>query len=112
MKLLYDENLSRRLLARLGDLYPESEHVVPSGLEALSDREIWTYAESRGFVIVTKDWDFVQLSSLLGHPPKVVWLRLGNCSTHNVAEVLRRRYLELLNFEHDDSTALLIVSSR
>jgi predicted nuclease of predicted toxin-antitoxin system len=49
---------------------------------------------------------------LLKHPPKVVWLRLGNCSTGNVAEVLRRRHLELLNFESDESAALLIVSSR
>jgi predicted nuclease of predicted toxin-antitoxin system len=112
VKLLYDENLSRRLLARLGDLYPDSEHVVPAGLEGADDRTIWAYAASRGLVIVTKDWDFVQLSSLLRHPPKVVWLRLGNCSTGNVAEVLRRRHLELLHFEGDESTALLIVSSR
>ena len=112
MKLLYDENLSRRLLRHLADLYPDSEHVVPAGLEGEDDRSIWAYAGSRGLVIVTKDWDFVQLSSLLGHPPKVVWLRLGNCSTRNVAEVLRRRHLELLNFESDGSTALLIVSSR
>jgi predicted nuclease of predicted toxin-antitoxin system len=85
VKLLYDENLSRRLLAPLGDLYPDSEHVVPAGLEGADDRTIWAYAASRGLVIATKDWDFVQLSSLLKHPPKVVWLRLGNCSTRNVA---------------------------
>jgi predicted nuclease of predicted toxin-antitoxin system len=112
VKLLYDENLSRRLLSGLADLYPDSEHVVPAGLEAAEDRDIWSYAAARGLVIVTKDWDFVQLSSVLGQPPKVVWLRLGNCSTRNVAEVLRRRHLELLNFESDDGTALLIVSSR
>ena len=112
MKLLFDENLSRKLISRLSDLYPDSEHVVPAGLESLSDREIWAYADSRGLVIVTKDWDFVQLSSLLGHPPKVVWLRLGNCSTRNVDEVLRRRHLELLHFQDDAGTALLIVSDR
>lgn len=112
MRLLFDENLSRKLVARLADLYAGSEHVVPSGLESADDREIWSYAAERGLVIVTKDWDYVQLSSVRGHPPKVVWLRLGNCSTRNVAEVLRRRHLELLHFEADERTALLIVTDR
>jgi predicted nuclease of predicted toxin-antitoxin system len=54
VKLLYDENLSRRLLGRLGDLYPDSEHVVLVGLEGADDRTIWAYAASRGLVIATK----------------------------------------------------------
>jgi predicted nuclease of predicted toxin-antitoxin system len=112
VKLLFDENLSRRLLAPLAGVYPGSEQAVVAGLESASDREIWEYATACGLVIVTKDWDFVELSGLLGHPPKVVWLRLGNCSTRNVIDVLRRRHAELLTFEDDDETALLIIASR
>jgi predicted nuclease of predicted toxin-antitoxin system len=63
-------------------------------------------------VIATKDWDFVQLSSLHVQPPKVIWLRLGNCSTANVEEVLRRRHLELPRFEEDTMAALLVVADR
>ena len=110
MKLLFDENLSRRLISRLGDLYSGSEQVVVAGLASADDREIWDYAAARGLVIATKDWDFVQLSSLRGQPPKVIWLRLGNCSTASVEEVLRRRHLELLRFEEDATAALLVVS--
>jgi predicted nuclease of predicted toxin-antitoxin system len=110
VNLLFDENLSRRLISRLVDLYPGSEQVVVAGLESAADRVIWDYAASRGLVIVTKDWDFVQLSSLRGQPPKVVWLRLGNCSTTNVEDVLRRRHLELRRFEEDATAALLVVS--
>jgi predicted nuclease of predicted toxin-antitoxin system len=86
--------------------------VVVAGLESADDREIWAYAASRGLVIATKDWDFVQLSSLRGQPPKVIWLRLGNCSTANVEEVLRRRHIEVLRFEQDVTAALLVISDR
>jgi predicted nuclease of predicted toxin-antitoxin system len=112
VKLLFDENLSRRLIARLADLYPESEQVVVAGLESADDREVWDYARSRGLAIVTKDWDFVELSSLRGQPPKVIWLRLGNCSTANVEDVLRRRHLALLRFEADETTSLLVIADR
>lgn len=83
-----------------------------AGLESADDQTVWDYAASRGLVIATKDWDFVQLSSLHGQPPKVIWLRLGNCSTANVEEVLRRRHLELLRFEEDTTAALLVVADR
>lgn len=109
MRLLFDENLSRRLVRLLSDIHPDSEHVVTCGLEAADDQEVWRYAASRGLMIVSKDWDFLQLSTVRGHPPKVVWLRLGNCSVGEIAEVLRKRHLDLLRFEADPATALLII---
>jgi predicted nuclease of predicted toxin-antitoxin system len=112
VKLLFDENLSRRLVSRLADLYPDSEQVVVAGLESADDRQVWDYAASRGLVIATKDWDFVQLSSLRGQPPKVIWLRLGNCSTPRVEEALRRRHLEVLRFELDETATLLVISDQ
>jgi predicted nuclease of predicted toxin-antitoxin system len=75
VKLLFDENLSRKLVARLSELYPGSAHVVEFDLLERPDREIWDFAREGGFVIVTTDADFYELAAALGPPPKVVWLR-------------------------------------
>jgi predicted nuclease of predicted toxin-antitoxin system len=109
VKLLFDENLSRRLVRRLADLYPESEHVVTSGLAAADDVAVWSDARSRGFTIVTRDWDFLQLSTVRGSPPKVIWIRIGNCSVEAIESVLRERHLEVRRFEDDASATLLII---
>ena len=78
MKLLLDENLSRRLVPFLQTAYPGSSQVALEGLERASDRAIWQYAQDHGFVIVTKDADYYDLSLLLGAPPFVIWLQTGN----------------------------------
>ena len=89
MKLLFDENLSPRLVANLTREFPESLHVRDIGLERAMDESIWGYAKDNGFVIVSKDSDFHQLSFLFGHPPKVIWIQRGNCSTADVLSLLR-----------------------
>ena len=76
MKLLLDQNLSHRLLAELGSLFPNSSHLRLIGLGRATDLEVWSYAATNGFVLVTKDSDFHQLSLVRGAPPKVV----GCCS--------------------------------
>ena len=53
MKLLLDENLSRRLIPFLQHDYPGSSQVVLLGLEAASDSVVWRTAKDHGFVIVT-----------------------------------------------------------
>ena len=88
MKLLFDENLSHRLVGQLAAEFPGSTHVRDAGLAAAPDAEVWAYAAANGFVIVSKDTDFQQRALLYGHPPKVIWVRLGNCST---AAVLNER---------------------
>ncbi len=91
MKLLFDENLSARLVDQLADLFPGSAHVRPLDLGGKSDRSIWNRAARDGFVLVTKDEDFHRMSVFEGPPPKVIWIRLGNCSTADVARVLRQQ---------------------
>jgi predicted nuclease of predicted toxin-antitoxin system len=76
MKLLLDQNISRKLVKQLEDIYPGSQHITSIMSENSDDREIWLYAKQNGFTIVTKDDDFEQRSILLGHPPKVIWIRL------------------------------------
>ena len=88
MKLLLDENLSRRIVPFLQGIHPGSSHVVLEGLERAEDGEVWQFARDNGFVIVTKDSDFYELIVLRGAPPKVVWLRTGNGSKAEVVRLL------------------------
>jgi predicted nuclease of predicted toxin-antitoxin system len=110
VKLLLDQNLSRVLIRRLSDEYPESVHVAEIGLDAAPDREIWEYAGERGYVIVSKDSDFRQLALLFGPPPHVVWLRVGNVSTGVIEALLRRNVERLEEFEGADGESLLVLS--
>jgi len=88
MKLLLDENLSRRLVPFLQHDYPGSSQVVLLGLESASDREVWQKAKDDGYVIVTRDADFQELSLVWGQPPKVVRLRTLNQTRAATLKVL------------------------
>jgi predicted nuclease of predicted toxin-antitoxin system len=79
-------------------------------LGTAADTIVWAYAAEYGFAIVSKDADFHTLSYLRGHPPKVVWVRRGNCSTAAVAGLLRQHHAVLRTIEHDPVTALLAIS--
>src|SRR5262249_663256 len=105
-----DQNLSDRLVGVLLTEFPGSEHVRRVGLASASDSAVWAYAAANGFVIVSKDADFQHRALLLGHPPKVVWIRSGNCPTSTVASLLRFRHADLLAFEADPSAAFLALS--
>jgi predicted nuclease of predicted toxin-antitoxin system len=90
--LLFDENISPRLVDRLADIYPASVHVNSIGLGKAFDREIWEYARQNDYMIVTKDADFSELSLLLDFPPKIIWMRRGNCSTSDLEKLLRESF--------------------
>jgi predicted nuclease of predicted toxin-antitoxin system len=81
MKLLFDHHLSPRLANRLGELFPDSSHVYLHSLDQADDRTVWEFARQHGFTLVTRDSDFSDLSALRGFPPRVLWLRIGNCTT-------------------------------
>jgi predicted nuclease of predicted toxin-antitoxin system len=108
VKLLLDENLSPRLIGVLQDCYPESLHLRDCGLRGASDAEIWRYAKEEGFAIVSKDSDFAQRSFLLGGPPKVVWLRIGNCTTARAEFVLRNAVARIEAFESSEETCVVL----
>jgi predicted nuclease of predicted toxin-antitoxin system len=91
MKLLLDENLSRRLVPFLQEDYPGTSQVVLEGLEQATDREIWQYAKEQGFVLLTKDKDYRELSALLGAPPQVILLTMGNSEKARLLTVLTTR---------------------
>ena len=107
MKLLFDQNLSSRLVQGLSDLFEDSAHVRDLALQAADDDVIWNFAAMNEFVIVSKDADFHQRSFLFGHPPKVIWIRLGNCSTSEIEDLLRLRHKEIVAFNSDPAAAFL-----
>jgi len=107
MKLLFDQNLSPRLVQRLTDLYTDTSHVSLVGLDRSTDLAVWDYARANDFCIVTNDADFNDLSVIQGFPPKVVWLRLGNCTTTDVEQVLRRGHAQITAFADDLSVGTL-----
>lgn len=95
MKLLLDENLSRRIVPALRTAFPETSQVALIGLETAGDRAVWDFAKAGEYVIVTKDEDFIEIQSLLGYPPKVVLLALGNCTNQQVVDALTRSKTEI-----------------
>lgn len=105
--LLFDQNLSPRLVERLADIYPGSVHVDGIGLATIPDREVWDYARQHDYIIVTKDADFSELSLLLGFPPKVIWIRRGNCSTGDIERMLRENYGAIAALSETPNTAIL-----
>ena len=109
-RLRFDENLSARLVAAVADIYAGSAHVADLGLLGAADRELWSGAASGGFVLVTKDEDFHRLSVLLGPPPKVIWIRLGNGATADVARLLRTRRDAIARFADHEDAAFLALS--
>lgn len=110
MKLLLDQNLSDRLLRILADDYPGSVHVRHVGLARADDEDVWRYALEEGLVITSKDSDFHQRSLVRGHPPKVVWIRTGNCTTDHIAQLLRHHRGDLAAFGDDPESSILTLS--
>jgi predicted nuclease of predicted toxin-antitoxin system len=110
MKLLFDQNLSYRLVPALESLYPGSVHIRDVGLATADDETVWRYAQQWGLVIVSKDMDFYHRSILFGDPPKVVWVRLGNCTTAQIEAFLRTRQADLLAFDQDAHASFLALA--
>lgn len=107
MKLLFDQNLSPRLVSRLADLYPDSQHVSFINLDQAEDRAVWKYANQNDFTVVTRDSDFSELSILRGFPPKVIWIQRGNCSTNQIEELLRSHYENITQFNEAPNLGVL-----
>lgn len=109
MKLLLDENLSRRLLEAIRDLFPGSVHVAQVGLSSgTGDRKIWDYAEENGFAILTADTDFVTLANTPGSPLKVILLENCDYPTNVAAQVLRANATRIFEFEHGRDPLLIL----
>jgi len=98
MKLLLDANISHKLVNKLKPIFGECAHVDLIGIDVpAQDLDIWKYAKENGYIIITKDNDFLDLLEIKGFPPKVVLLRTGNNSSQALFELLThltQRYCE------------------
>lgn len=109
MRLLFDENLSPRLVRAIVDFWPESTHIEFIELRGTTDQAIWEYARTHHYAIVTKDDDFRALAFVRGAPPKVLWLQVGNASTMSIATMLRDSASDIAAFDADRDAALLVL---
>ena len=107
MKILFDQNISHRLIQYVHDLYPEAKQVRELGIEDATDREIWKYAKKEGYTIATFDADFYDFSLIWGHPPKIIWIRSRNQTTIEIERLLRKHYSSIIDFSRDNELACL-----
>lgn len=87
-KLLFDQNISFRIVKKLSIYFPDCQHISDCGLLNCTDEEIWGFAKKNQFVIVTFDTDFYDMSVINGFPPKVIWIRTGNKTTNSIVELI------------------------
>jgi predicted nuclease of predicted toxin-antitoxin system len=108
MKLLFDENLSPKLPRQLELRFPGSVHVRDCGLKGRADRVVWEYARDNGFNIVSKDGDFHHRILLMGAPPKLIWLCIGNCTRDELLSLLVKHEEEIRRLEFAEETILIL----
>ena len=108
MKLLFDQNISFRIIKKTQDIFPGSAQVKEFDLVDTLDHSIWQFAKQNNFSIVTIDSDFIDIATLKGSPPKIIWLRMGNTSTSGIETILRKNRLSILDFlENDKESSIL-----
>ena len=107
MKLLFDHNLSPRLVQKFADLYPKSQHLFLLEMDRDEDITIWEYARQQNYTIVTRDSDYNDLSLVRGFPPKVIWIRRGNCSTRDIENMLRAATADIQGFFQNPDLGIL-----
>ena len=108
MNLLFDQNISFRLLRRIKDSYPNAKQVRELGLENATDKEIFEFAKKYDNTIVTFDSDFFDLNTLYGFPPRIIWIRTGNTTTKNLEIILKDKYELIKLFISEDYGCLEI----
>lgn len=98
MKLLFDQNISFRILKKLSVTFPESSHVKTEGLINASDLDIWEFAKNNKFTIVSQDSDFNDINLIKGFPPKIIWIKTGNLNTEEISDLLLKHHMEIEDF--------------
>jgi predicted nuclease of predicted toxin-antitoxin system len=107
MKLLFDQNISPKLVDTLADLFPDSIHVKETELDKALDIDIWNFAKNNDYIIISKDADFAERSLLFGYPPFVLWIRRGNCSTGDIIRILKQNFDLIKSFVEAKQSGLL-----
>ena len=109
MKFLLDSNVSWRLVSVIKEHFGECVHVdnISELIFPAKDTEIWQYAKDNGYTIITRDNDFNNLINIRGFPPKIIWLRAGNCDRKSTADLLIRSKQAILELLQSEENGLL-----
>jgi len=107
MKLLFDENISHKIIKNLDPIFENCAHVKRINITPKNDSEIWDYAKKNDYTIVSFDEDFYEWMLIKGFPPKVIWLRCGNTSTEYIANLLINKRSEIKDFIFNNEIGLL-----
>ena len=110
MKILLDQNLSFKLCSKLKGIFPEIIHAKDVSLDSATDEEVWLYAKLNFCILITKDSDFIEKAVLKGHPPKIIWIKAGNCSTDKIEVLLRKNQRLIEDFIIDKENSVLTIS--
>ncbi len=95
MKFLVDANLPPHLCSWLRRLGHEAEHLADLGLLTVTDTELWERGKNQHVIILSKDSDFYDRALLLGTPPQVLHIAVGNCSNARLIEILTSAWQEI-----------------
>jgi predicted nuclease of predicted toxin-antitoxin system len=109
VKLLVDQNVSRKLVPLIRDLYPGSMHASLLGLVQADDELVWQYAQSEDYCILTADSDFHELAISKGAPPKVIWLKNCGHPTSEAESLIRSQTIRINEFLEDPEHSVLIL---
>ncbi len=109
MKLLFDQNISPKIVKQLEDIFPEAKQVRHLGLENASDIQIFEFAKKNDYAVVTFDSDFVDLNVIKGFPPKIIWLKTGNLTTKAISELIRKSLMVIQSFLKSEENEILEV---
>lgn len=111
VKLLFDQNLSYKLVARLEHIYPDSIHIAALGMDQASDKKLWEYAKEHGFVIVSKDADFNEITAYYNFPPYIIWLRLGNSRISVIENALTKHHEKICEIIEEAQTGIIEIKA-
>ena len=104
---MFDNNISHRVLPGIDKLFLNSTHVMLKNLDQVSDLEVWEFAKENNYTIVTKDSDFNDLVIFKGTPPKVIWLKIGNCRVSDIEKILKTNEQTIKVFLNEEDSAIL-----
>ena len=110
MKFLIDQNLSFKLYSKLRDIFPEIIHTNEVVLDTATDEEVWLYAKLNSCILISKDADFIEKAVIMGHPPKIIWIKAGNCLTDKIEFLLRKNQRLIENFVADKENSVVTIS--
>lgn len=107
MKLLFDQNISPKILKKLPKEFENCSQVRFEQLENASDFKIFEFAKNKGYAVVTFDSDFVDINALHGTPPKIIYLNTGNLTTKSISDLILNNLLAIQHYLHSDTDDIL-----